>query len=80
MAIIKKLFPEPPVLSQIAEGTVIEGSITFSGELRIDGWVKGPVTSKNRRHDTLILGPHGRVDGKVDSRLVRLFEVSEIWR
>ncbi|MCH7536150.1 MAG: polymer-forming cytoskeletal protein [Bacteroidetes bacterium] len=45
----------------IGEGTVIEGDIKSDGDIRIDGTIKGFVTSRAK----LVIGPKGNVDGDV---------------
>lgn len=45
----------------IAQGTQLEGSILTNGDCRIDGVVKGNVTSKAK----IIIGRSGKVDGNV---------------
>jgi len=46
-------------LNMISQGTSVEGEITSDGDFRIDGKVKGTVTSKAK----LAIGPTGVVDG-----------------
>ena len=48
-------------INRIVEGTVIEGSITSESNLRIDGEFTGELVTKGR----LVVGPKGRVKGKV---------------
>lgn len=48
-------------LNMIAAGTVIEGEIKSSGDLRIDGTVRGSVLSKSK----VVVGPTGLVEGDV---------------
>lgn len=45
----------------IAQGTQLEGSILTNGDCRIDGVVKGNVTSKAK----IIIGRSGKVDGNI---------------
>jgi cytoskeletal protein CcmA (bactofilin family) len=42
-----------------------KGNIAFSGGLRIDGKVKGNITAADTGNNTLILGEHAEVDGKI---------------
>ena len=48
-------------INRIVEGTVIEGSIKSESNLRIDGDFTGELVTKGR----LVVGPKGRVKGKV---------------
>jgi len=73
MRFIKKLFQRSTATSKLAKGTIVEGRICYSGTLHIDGWVRGSVLATRKQSDTLILGKSARVDGKIDSRVVRLF-------
>lgn len=51
-------------LNLIGVGTSITGDINSSGDLRIDGSVKGNVYSKAR----LVLGPNGKIDGDIHAQ------------
>lgn len=48
-------------LNMIAAGTVIEGEIKSSGDLRIDGTVRGSVLSKSK----VVVGVTGLIEGDV---------------
>ena len=48
-----------PLANTIGKDTTIEGQITTEGNLRIDGKVKGMITSKAK----VVIGPSGVVDG-----------------
>lgn len=52
---------EISAINIIAQGTQLEGSILTNGDCRIDGVVKGNVTSKAK----IIIGRSGKVDGNV---------------
>ena len=45
----------------IGHGTLIEGEVNSNGDIRIDGTVKGSVTTKSK----LVIGSSGSVDGDV---------------
>lgn len=47
--------------NKISEGTVIEGEINSSGDIRIDGKVKGTLRSKSK----VVIGTSGEVDGDI---------------
>lgn len=49
--------------TRIAAGTVIEGRITFTGDLRIDGTVKGDIDVWQSTNGTVVIGKEGRVEG-----------------
>ena len=49
----------------IGTDTRIEGSVHFSGGLRIDGAVFGAITEPNDSPSTLILSEHGKVEGAI---------------
>lgn len=71
MRFILKLFLRSTATSKLAKGTIVEGRISYSGTLYIDGWVKGSVLAKRKPSDALILGKSARVDGVIDSQLVQ---------
>lgn len=73
MRFIQGFFPRPTPYSRIAKETVVAGRVFYSGTLHIDGWIKGSVLATQKQSDTLILGKSARVDGKIDSRWLRLF-------
>lgn len=58
--------PNGRIDSLIGAGTVIEGNITFSGGLRIDGEVRGCVRALEGQPGTLVISEHARVDGEVN--------------
>tara|TARA_B110000003_G_C16534631_1_gene490283 strand:+ start:636 stop:1076 length:441 start_codon:yes stop_codon:yes gene_type:complete len=51
----------PDKLNRIVEGTNVEGDIKSESNIRIDGYVKGTVTTKGR----LVLGSTGKIDGEI---------------
>lgn len=51
----------PDKLNRIVEGTSIEGEIISEGNIRIDGKVKGIVSTKGR----LVIGPKGNIEGNI---------------
>lgn len=51
----------PDRLNRIVEGTIIEGSISSESNIRIDGEVKGTITTKGR----LVVGVSGVITGDV---------------
>ena len=51
--------------SLIGAGTRIDGNITFSGGLRVDGEVRGTVSVEKDQQGLLVLSEHGRIEGEV---------------
>lgn len=59
--------PQGRIDSLIGVGTCIEGNISFSGGLRIDGVVKGNVAAApDAVSSTLIISEHATIEGEVD--------------
>lgn len=57
--------PNNRIDSLIGAGTMIEGNISFTGGLRIDGEVKGNVRAAEGQPGTLVVSEHARIDGEV---------------
>lgn len=57
--------PQKRIDSLIGAGTTVEGDVTFSGGLRIDGTVRGNVTTANGEPGTLVVSEQARVDGEI---------------
>lgn len=51
--------------SLIGAGTKIEGNISFTGGLRIDGEVHGNVRASTEQTATLVISEHAIIDGEV---------------
>ena len=51
----------PDRLNRIVEGTSIEGDIKSDSNIRIDGRLKGTITTKGR----LVIGPSGSIEGEI---------------
>ncbi|HET9010919.1 MAG TPA: polymer-forming cytoskeletal protein [Gemmatimonadaceae bacterium] len=49
----------------IGAGTVVEGTVTYSGGLRIDGTVKGDVRGTSGDACMVVISEHGKVEGEV---------------
>jgi len=58
--------PQNRIDSLIGAGTVIEGDMTFTGGLRIDGQVNGNVIATPGKPSTLVLSELARVNGEVN--------------
>lgn len=46
----------------ISEGTRIKGDVISAGDIRIDGELKGNISTKGK----LVVGPNGKITGEVD--------------
>jgi cytoskeletal protein CcmA (bactofilin family) len=57
--------PQNRIDSLIGAGTRIEGSVTFSGGLRIDGEVKGDVVASSDQPSTVVVSEQARIEGEV---------------
>ena len=55
-----------PIDSLIGAGTTIEGDITFTGGLRIDGNIKGNVKAMGSKPGTLVVSELAKVEGEID--------------
>src|ERR1041385_3828095 len=55
-----------PIDSLIGTGTTIEGNVTFTGGLRIDGHVKGNVKAQGNKPGTLVVSELAKVEGEID--------------
>jgi cytoskeletal protein CcmA (bactofilin family) len=61
----KKRAPQKRIDSLIGAGTTVEGDVTFSGGLRVDGTIRGRVTTAEDQAATLVLSEQARIDGEV---------------
>ena len=55
-----------PIDSLIGVGSVIEGNISFSGGLRVDGHVKGNIKAMGNKPGTLVLSELAKVEGEIE--------------
>ena len=55
-----------PIDSLIGTGTTIEGNVSFTGGLRIDGHVKGNVKATGSKPGTLVISELAKVEGDID--------------
>lgn len=60
--------PSPGPGTHVARGSKVIGEISGTAELVIDGQVDGEIELENR----LVVGPEGRVDGKIVARAVQV--------
>ncbi len=61
----KKGAPQKRIDSLIGAGTTVEGDVTFTGGLRIDGTVRGHVATVDGQPATLVVSEQARIDGEV---------------
>ncbi|MGH8762123.1 MAG: bactofilin family protein [Nitrosospira sp.] len=57
--------PHSHIDSLIGAGTRIDGNISFSGGLRIDGQVRGNITATGDKPSTLVLSDQAVIEGKI---------------
>ena len=57
--------PQSRIDSLIGTGTVIEGNVSFSGGLRIDGQVHGNITSAGDHPGMLVISEQAEVEGEI---------------
>jgi cytoskeletal protein CcmA (bactofilin family) len=57
--------PQNRIDSLIGAGTAVEGNITFTGGLRVDGHVRGNVFAADDKPGTLVLSEQARIEGEV---------------
>jgi cytoskeletal protein CcmA (bactofilin family) len=53
--------PETGTVNIIGPGTTIEGDVVSSGDIRIDGGLKGSLRTRGK----LVVGPSGTVEGEI---------------
>jgi cytoskeletal protein CcmA (bactofilin family) len=62
----RKKPPQPKRIdSLIGAGTVVDGDVTLSGGLRVDGAVRGKVATVDSQPATLVLSEQARIEGEV---------------
>jgi cytoskeletal protein CcmA (bactofilin family) len=64
--------PANVIESLIGPNTFIKGDIEFSGSLRIDGHVKGNITTAKDLDSTLVVAESGKIEGEVHATHVVL--------
>lgn len=57
--------PQNRIDTLIGAETRINGDITFSGGLRVDGFIKGNVLAKGDAPCTLVLSENAKIEGKI---------------
>jgi len=61
----KHIKPKNRIDSLIGAETKVEGNISFTGGLRVDGEVNGNIVAVPGKPSTLVLSEHGRVNGEI---------------
>lgn len=57
--------PQNRIDCLIGAGTTIEGNIIFTGGLRVDGRVRGSVSSVDGKPGTLVLSEQAQIEGEI---------------
>ena len=57
--------PQNRIDCLIGSGTTIDGNITFTGGLRVDGHVRGNVMTAGDKPGTLVLSEQARIEGEI---------------
>src|SRR5512146_1660544 len=57
--------PQNRIDCLIGAGTVIDGNITFSGGLRVDGHVRGKIDAADGKPATLVLSEQALIEGEI---------------
>ena len=57
--------PQGRIDSLIGAGTSLEGDVTFSGGLRVDGEIKGNVRAADGQEATLVISENARIEGEI---------------
>src|SRR6266508_1650532 len=57
--------PQKRIDSLIGAGTTVDGDVTFTGGLRIDGSVRGRVTTVDNQPAMLVVSEQARIDGEI---------------
>ena len=65
MFLKKSKKPQGRIDSLIGGGTKIEGNVSFSGGLRVDGEIKGNVCAVGDQGSTLVISEHACIEGNI---------------
>lgn len=57
--------PQNRIDSLVGVGTLVDGNITFTGGLRVDGHVRGNVTASDEQPSTLVLSEKAQIEGEI---------------
>ena len=61
----KRAAPQKRIDSLIGAGTTVEGDVTFTGGLRVDGTIRGQVSTVDGDPATLVVSEQARIVGEV---------------
>ena len=61
----KSATPQKRIDSLIGAGMIVNGDVTFTGGLRIDGQVRGNVVAANGEPSTLVISEQAKVTGEI---------------
>lgn len=57
--------PQGRIDSLIGAGTSLDGDVTFTGGLRVDGEIRGNVRGAEGQPATLVISEHARIEGEI---------------
>ena len=57
--------PQKRIDCLIGAGTTVDGNVSFTGGLRVDGVVRGNVSTANGEAGTLVVSEQARIDGEI---------------
>jgi len=57
--------PQKRIDCLIGAGTTVDGNVSFTGGLRVDGVVRGNVSTANGETGTLVVSEQARIDGEI---------------
>lgn len=57
--------PQNRIDCLIGAGTTVEGNLTFTGGLRVDGTVRGNIIAEEGKPGTLVVSEKARVEGEI---------------
>jgi cytoskeletal protein CcmA (bactofilin family) len=57
--------PQGRIDCLIGAGTRVEGNVTFTGGLRVDGEIRGNVIASGDQSSTLVISEHARIEGEI---------------
>lgn len=57
--------PQKRIDCLIGAGTTVDGDVSFTGGLRVDGVVRGNVSTANGETGTLVVSEQARIDGEI---------------
>ena len=57
--------PQKRIDCLIGAGTIVQGDVSFTGGLRVDGIVRGNVTTADGQPGTLVVSEQARIDGEI---------------